>query len=93
MDAFEGHNKSSGIFAGAFPQGPLRRERPLPGNGTPVHISRPRCADPGGKKGGVAPVHLRFPRSARRSREYGRNSLREKEIVESGSVNRRDRYL
>ena len=47
-----------GIFwTGATPQG----------EGTPVHISLPRIADPGGKKGGSLPSTSTFPERHRRA--------------------------
>ncbi len=48
---------------------------------------------PGSKKGGALPSTSAFPVRARRSRECGRNCMSDKEIGESGFVNRRDRFL
>ena len=42
--------------------------------------------DPGSKKGGVAPVHLRFPRAGAGVRGSGRNHKPEKEIGEFACV-------
>ena len=57
----------------AFPPGIMRRERPLPGHGTAVHISLTRCADPGGKKGGSLPSSSKFPDRHCPSRELDSN--------------------
>ncbi len=55
----------------AFPSGILWTGATPQGDGTPVHISLPRIADPGGKKGGSLPSTSAFPvrhrRAARRS--------------------------
>ena len=47
--------------SGCLPAGIIGTGATLSGNGTPVHISLPRCADPGGKKGGSLPSTSEFP--------------------------------
>ena len=65
----DGRNRSSGFFAGAFPQGSMGRERPPQGVLRKCELRNSPVPDPGTKKGG-APVHLRFPRAALRTRDY-----------------------
>ena len=60
--------------------GPSRRDN--------LDGSDPR-ARTGQQKRGVAPVHLRFPRAARRSRECVRNCMSDKEIGEIGGVSQK----
>ena len=71
----------------------MGRERPSPGDGTPVHISLSRCADPGGKKGGLSRPLPISPIGTADPRAWGRNCLKGKKIGESPFVNHRDRQL
>ncbi len=49
-------------------------------------LRRAAVPDPGSKKGGVAPVHLRFPRAGAAVRGSGRNHKQEREIGEFACV-------
>ena len=61
MDAFEGHNRSSGIFVGAFPQGSLGRERPSQGVLRKCDLRNAAVPDSGSKKGGSLPSTSDLP--------------------------------
>ena len=50
----------TGVISG-LPAGIIETGATLPGDGTAVHISLPRFADPGGKKGGSLPSSSKFP--------------------------------
>ncbi len=55
---------------------------PLQGVRRKGKLRRTPAPDTGSKKGGVAPVHLRFPRAGAGVRGSGRNHKPEKEIGE-----------
>ena len=61
MGAFEGHNMFSGIFAGAFPQGSMGRERPSQGVLRKCDLRNTAVPDPGTEKGGSLPSTSDFP--------------------------------
>ena len=58
-----------------------------------VHISLPRIADPGGKKGGALPVLSKFPDQTRRSREASRNWHWDRRLEKSVRARRKASFL
>ena len=88
-EALDVHNRSSGIFSEAFPQGYFGRERPPQGVWRRCKLRHTPAPAPGRKRGGVAPVHLRFPRAAPPSREAIRNPNGDSRLEKSRRARRR----